>query len=1337
MAVAAALLVAPAVVWAAEGEEAVERDYVMAPAAPRFQPYEAAEQKSAGCISCHESTDLKTMHRNPAVILGCTDCHGGNATVMRPPGTGPGAPGHGKSAGAESGGDGKGHAPRLYEPAYQHAMEAAHILPSYPQSWHYPSSANPKHSYTLLNKEAREYVRFVNPSDYRVVDEACGACHLQDIQAAKRSLMATGAMLWGGGAYNNGILPFKNYILGEGYTSDSQPAAFKSLIPEDATEEFKAKLWKRGVLPQFYPLPAFEVIPPGDVFRIFERGGRNIINLFPEVGLPNALGQLQRLEEPGRPDIRQSNRGPGTGLRIAVPVLNITKTRLNDPFTWFLGTNDNPGDFRTSGCGSCHVVYANNREEKASGPYARYGNWGQTQTADPTIPKDEEGHPLKHEFTRASPTSLCMNCHMHQPNIFLNSYLGYTMWDYESDAPAMWPKEQKYPTDQEEYDVLIRNPEEAAIRGKWADIDFVRQVWEMNPQLKDTQFADYHGHGWNFRAIHKKDRKGNLLDADGDMVKHDDPKKWEKAVHMSSIHADVGMHCIDCHFTNDGHGNGYVYGEVANAIEIRCKDCHGTVDTYPNLRTSGPAARPGGFDLSVLRTQDGRLRFEYRGTDCEKPLDQRTDCRLYQRPALWGTDMPDPTEPTIKDALGPNREWEVSLVRDTVNPASPRYNEKAARAKLMARDRSMKWGWGVADKEADRAHRDDDMMCFTCHLSWTTSCAGCHLPIQANRKTPRLHYEGGETRNFATYNPQVARDQMFQLGKHQTTKGNTITPVRSSSALVLSSRNINREKIYIQQPPVAASGFSSQAFAPHFPHTVRKTETKTCTDCHLSEANDNNAIMAQLMLHGTNFVNFVGYNAWVGGDGGFEAVTVTEWDEPQAVIGSYLQKYAYPDYFAAHQKRGQELTTYYTQPGDRTGCLTLRGEYLYVAEGPDGFQAYDVASIGNKAISDRIITAPFGPLGHDTHIASTNATCVALPTNQPIHPDRQTKDPFGQRSDEEQAKLMFEDNQEQPFHPIYDYAFITDSVEGLILTDVNTLSDGEPRNNFLTRALTWNENNVLAGARHLTIAGYYFYVATDAGVVVLNMNDPLQPKLVTILDLPDVRATALQFRYLFVTTARGLQVVDVTDPEQPKVVPDALVPLKDAQRIYVARTYAYVAAGSEGLAIVDVERADKPRLYQMFTADGRLNDARDVVVGSTNASLFAYVADGVNGLKVVQLTSPDSQPGFYGFSPEPKPELIAWRKTDWPAMSLSKGLDRDRAVDETGGQIAILGRLGSRPFKLQEQREFYLNPDMTPWTVTDEIERNRFVPAVRSPGTTAEGRHKDGRAQADTGRAVQ
>ena len=50
-----------------------------------------------------------------------------------------------------------------------------------------------------------------------MVIEACGACHQAIIDASMHSLHATGAMLLGGAAYNNGILDYKNYILGESY----------------------------------------------------------------------------------------------------------------------------------------------------------------------------------------------------------------------------------------------------------------------------------------------------------------------------------------------------------------------------------------------------------------------------------------------------------------------------------------------------------------------------------------------------------------------------------------------------------------------------------------------------------------------------------------------------------------------------------------------------------------------------------------------------------------------------------------------------------------------------------------------------------------------------------------------------------------------------------------------------------------------------------------------------------------------------------------------------------------------------------------------------------------
>jgi hypothetical protein len=94
---------------------------------------------------------------------------------------------------------------------------------------------------------------------------------------------------------------------------------------------------------------------------------------------------------------------------------------------------------------------------------------------------------------------------------------------------------------------------------------------------------------------------------------------------------------------------------------------------------------------------------------------------------------------------------------------------------------------------------------------------------------------------------------------------------------------------------------------------------------------------------------------------------------------------------------------------------------------------------------------------------------------------------------------------------------------------------------------------------------------------------------------------------------------------------------------------------------------------------------------------------------MVQLTSPESQPKFYGFSPEPKPALIASRKTASRAIALSKGLDRDRAVDETGGQIAVFGRIGSRPFTKAEMEKLYLRPNGSLWTVSDAVDRAKFV----------------------------
>ena len=154
----------------------------------------------------------------------------------------------------------------------------------------------------------------------------------------------------------------------------------------------------------------------------------------------------------------------------------------------------------------------------------------------------------------------------------------------------------------------------------------------------------------------------------------------------------------------------------------------------------------------------------------------------------------------------------------------------------------------------------------------------------------------------------------------------------------------------------------------------------------------------------------------------------------------------------------------------------------------------------------------------------------------------------------------------------------------------------------------------------------------------------------------------------------------------------ASVSLGHAEGLYAARTYLYVSNGSDGLAIIDVKNPEKPHLLTNFTADGQLTDVRDVQIGSVSASMYALVADGHNGMRVLQLISPENVPGHMGFSPKPEPKLIATYPTEGSAVSISRGLDRDRAVDESGNQTAVFGRRGSSPLNLDEMKAFFRKP---------------------------------------------
>ena len=167
-----------------------------------------------------------------------------------------------------------------------------------------------------------------------------------------------------------------------------------------------------------------------------------------------------------------------------------------------------------------------------------------------------------------------------------------------------------------------------------------------------------------------------------------------------------------------------------------------------------------------------------------------------------------------------------------------------------------------------------------------------------------------------------------------------------------------------------------------------------------------------------------------------------------------------------------------------------------------------------------------------------------------------------------------------PIHPLYAYLYIADKFEGLILVNAATLLDGDPRNNFLSRALTYNPNGALTGANNVTLAGNFAYVTTNKELVIVDLNTPLQPKIVKQIPFDQPKAVAVQFLYAFVVDHMGLHVVDIKDLQskgEASVIAAATVPLNHAHDVYVARTYAYVANGEDGIAIIDVEKPEQPK----------------------------------------------------------------------------------------------------------------------------------------------------------------
>ena len=186
-----------------------------------------------------------------------------------------------------------------------------------------------------LDEVNTDYLRFINPGDYRVAKDTCGSgagagCHQELVEKVVTNQMATFSGELGVARYRAGM--------------QNSGAGTKAV---------------------------YEVRDESFVFG----------------QIPGTVGILDKMAEP-RIEEGTTEIGPYQDLYLTKACMRC--------HTWSFGDNKFPGDFRSSGCTSCHMHYADD---------------GLSQSDDPTAEKGAPPHPKRHVLTTAIPTEQCTHCH--------------------------------------------------------------------------------------------------------------------------------------------------------------------------------------------------------------------------------------------------------------------------------------------------------------------------------------------------------------------------------------------------------------------------------------------------------------------------------------------------------------------------------------------------------------------------------------------------------------------------------------------------------------------------------------------------------------------------------------------------------------------------------------------------------------------------------------------------------------------------------------------------------------------------------------------------------------
>ena len=186
-------------------------------------------------------------------------------------------------------------------------------------------------------------------------------------------------------------------------------------------------------------------------------------------------------------------------------------------------------------------------------------------------------------------------------------------------------------------------------------------------------------------------------------------------------------------------------------------------------------------------------------------------------------------------------------------------------------------------------------------------------------------------------------------------------------------------------------------------------------------------------------------------------------------------------------------------------------------------------------------------------------------------------------------------------------------LDGLWLIDISDISSPEFLSRIYTPLYTLKQGQIM-GVNDILIEGDYAYIGDHEGVRIININNM---ELISTYSLKRAHTLYLKGTNLFVVDGTGFWVLDVSDPAEPDSI--GFYEKAGAVGLDIVGDYAHISSTAGMiLTILDISSPENPTFVSELEISGVCPCGNQIIVESG----YAYIAGGSGGFHVVDVNNP-------------------------------------------------------------------------------------------------------------------